>query len=158
MEKISNILNEDLKKSYKTTINITLDNGMIIEANIDISDMNESFAKDKLKTLKDSKIVSYSIKDIKLSESKSNKNKLKDVFYIPHTPFFTSNMYDIELIKSILKEESCYDIKTITHENMEVVSFKIVNDNRIDYTINKDRIENKLKSVFNSNWIRVSKI
>jgi hypothetical protein len=166
MKKMTNLLKNDSNTNYSAKIDIILDNGTVLESTVKVSEFNESFAKEvTTNNLKNASISSFVVKEIEpIVEKKEDKEDKNDCcYYIPLTAWLAENSYDSDLIKKTVKDCDC--VSDVKEENQygwdsqpKVVCFKInKTGNHMEDTLVKERIENKLKEVLCTEWVRVSK-
>lgn len=164
MKKMTNLIKNDSNTKFEASVDIKLSNGVLVNGTIKVEEFNESFAKEKsIRDLSDVTIDSFDIKSIDIIKE-GKEEKPNNDYYIPCTSWLTENSYDTALIKKTIKESStsCSNIKCVSQfgwENQpDVVTFTIkkTNDHSED-TLVKERLENKLKYVLGTQWVRVSK-
>ena len=83
MKKMTNLIKNDSNTDFGVKIDITLDNGTVLESTVKVSEFNESFAKEvTTNNLKDAKISSFVVKDIENVSEKKDEKKDKDIYLI----------------------------------------------------------------------------
>lgn len=166
MKKLSNYLNESEKQSFTKKVTMELENGIVLETNISVSDLNEVSAQKQIQEiLTDKKIKNINV--FKITESIDvTENIIKPVneicsYYIPWNQVFEKDevRYDVTSIIESLKDND--DIISIHidnqygwHNQPEVIILQLKNEDKKIL----EKTTNILKHTLRTEWVRISKV
>ena len=168
MKKWTNFVNESNKIIFNKNILITLDNGIVLEAKLDIKDLNESFANDQLKeNILNKTIKSYCF----LKENKENIDDkppvdigLSEIFeyYVPWSSIFDDfGIYSMKKIsEALLKDEhviSVYEDHAYGWSNQPEVAIVKIECTEYELPLILKHLTTELEKAFGTEWIRLSK-
>ncbi len=169
MKKLTSFIHDANKQDFTKKVVITLDNNAVLEAQIKVKDLNESFANTQIlesllnKSIKNVTIVTETVE---MTDSTTMEDSIKSEietveYYVPWTSIFdTAPYYQADKIANAIKDDedviSTYEEKQYGWSNQpEVVVIKINSSENIKSTV--ERIKSKIQNALNTEWIHVSK-
>lgn len=164
MKKLSSFIHESNKQDFTKKMLLNLDNGIIIEANISVKDLNESFAKSQIsEKLLGKKILSFTLLKEDIEEEVYNNDIMESPeveYYIPWTSIFDeAPYYQNEKIANAINDDedviSTHNEKQYNWSNQpEVVVVKLQSDNERE-TIKK--LTSKIQQALGTEYVRLMK-
>lgn len=163
MQKLTNFIHESNKKDFTKKVEITLENGIVLEAKFTVSDVNEKSATDKInESILNKNIKSLSIKDIatSITESVSTENVITEAeYYIPFSNMFNNEIQYTQNTSQVLENRtevaSFHREKQYGWETEPSILVAKIQSNDIEKTV--ESIQEQLKYAVGSPYIRLAK-
>lgn len=164
MQKLTNFIHESNKKDFTKKVEITLENGIVLEAKFTVSDVNEKSATDKInESILNKNIKSLNIKDIVSavteSVSVSTDTITESEYYIPFSNMFNNEIQYTQNTSQVLENRtevaSFHREKQYGWETEPSILVAKIQSNDIEKTVQS--IQEQLKYAVGSPYIRLAK-
>lgn len=166
MKKLTSFINESNKQDFSKNLLLHLDNGVILEAKINVKDINESSASEQISDT----VLNKKIQKITISQEKEMVKESKEVekttsvqeeeYFVVYTTIFESySRNPINEIMNAIKDDE--DVISTHTENQfgwknqpEVVVLKLESTKAKEI---KNKILSKIQKALNIEWIHITK-
>jgi hypothetical protein len=166
MKKLTSFIHESNKQDFTKKVAIILDNNVVLEAKINVKDLNESFANTQIlesllnKSIKNVTIVTES-EEMSDSTIINNSNPEKETveYYVPWTSVFdTAPYYQADKIANAIKDDedviSTYEENAFGWSNQPKVVIAKIESENIKATV--ERLKSKIQNALGTEWIHMS--